>query len=380
MSKSFEQGPIRPPSESRSLLIRLTRNCNWNNCLFCGVYKGQTFSRRSVDEVKADIDVIAEIIEEARAGSRELGYEGQINQAVAQHFFNQNLPQSYLSVVAWLYYALGSVFIQDANNLILKADNLVEMLSYLNQKIEGITRITSYARSQTVARKTVEELTRIREAGLDRIHIGMESGSDQVLKLMKKGTSAANHIKAGQRAKAAGMEVSEYWMPGLGGRVLSEEHARESARVVNAINPDFVRLRSTRTPEQLPLYDLVGTGEFLPLTDDEMIAEIRIFIEKLDGIDTFIASDHIMNLLQDVEGFLPRDKDFMLEAIDRYLDLDKQERNRYRLGRRMGLLNGVADMALPEVMVRVDATMAKLQNQYPGRLDQILQDLTDKFI
>ena len=380
MTLSFEQGPIRPPSEAHSLLLRFTRNCNWNQCRFCSVYKGRTFSRRTVEEVKADIDTVAEIMEDAKAVSFKMGYAGQVNQAVAHHFFDRNLPQSYLSVVAWMYYHTGSVFIQDANNLVLKADQLVEMLKYLHEKIPGISRVTSYARSQTAGRKTPEELAAIRQAGLDRIHVGMESGDDQTLKFMKKGVTADMHIKAGRMIREAGMELSEYYMPGLGGRERSREHAVESARVLNEVNPHFIRLRTLRVPEHIPLHEEVSKGEFHLMTDDEVIEEIRLFIDHLDGIESFVASDHMMNLLQDVEGRLPRDKAHMLETVDRYLDLDTDNRLHYRLGRRMGLYHGVADMARPDLFDRVSETMDKLRVQYPDRLELVVAELANRMI
>ncbi|MEW5725595.1 MAG: radical SAM protein [Thermodesulfobacteriota bacterium] len=377
---SFEQGPIRPPSEARSLLIRVTRNCNWNKCLFCPVYKKRTFSRRTVEEVKADIDTIAEMIQEVRATSWRLGFSGQVNQQVAACFFNQDLPQSYLSVAAWLYYGTGAVFLQDANNLILGADSLVEILEYLKEKIPGITRVTSYARSSTVARKTQEELDRIRAAGLDRIHIGLESGYDPLLRLMKKGVTAAAHVEAGRKAKKAGMELSEYYMPGLGGRARWREHALETAKALSAINPDFIRLRTLRVPDRIELYNLVQSGRFELLSDDEVVEEIRLFIEHLAGITSFVASDHIMNLLQDVEGYLPRDKEFMLETIDRYLNLDQEGRLHYRLGRRIGLYEGVADMARPELAVKVNQALDQIRSQYPGGLEPVLDELANRMV
>ena len=377
---SFEQGPIRPPSEAQSLLLRFTRNCSWNQCLFCPVYKGRKFSRRTVDEVKKDIDIVSEIIEEVKAASWKMGFSGQITGQVAQSFFHGDHPQSALSVVAWLYYGTGAVFIQDANNLILQTDQLVEMLEYLHQKISGITRVTSYARSQTAARKTVEELTAIRKAGLNRIHVGMESGSDNVLKFMKKGVTGAAHIDAGKKIKAAGMELSEYWMPGLGGKALSNEHALESARVLSEINPDFIRLRTLRVPEQIPLYEKLVSGEFEIQGDDDNVHEIRLFIENLNNITSYVASDHMMNLLQDVEGRLPRDKDFMLAAVDRYLELDDDQRLRYRLGRRMGLFHGAADMARLDLMSKVEETYSDLEARYPGRMEEVLAELANRTI
>jgi radical SAM superfamily enzyme YgiQ (UPF0313 family) len=282
MSKplSFEQGPIRPPSEAHSLLLRFTRNCSWNKCLFCPVYKNRKFSRRSVDEVKADIDIAAEMIDHIKEVSWKMGASGRVTREVAQAFFNEELPQSHLSVVAWMYYQTGAVFLQDANNLILATDKLVQMLEYLHEKIQGITRVTSYSRSATVARKTQEELIRIREAGLNRIHIGLESGCDPVLDFMRKGVTGEVHIQAGQKIKAAGMELSEYYMPGLGGREHWKEHAIESAKVINAIDPDFIRLRTLRIPDRTDLYPKLVNGDFQMLTDDEVVEEIRLFYRE----------------------------------------------------------------------------------------------------
>ena len=114
---------------------------------------------------------------------------------------------------------------------------------------------------------------------------------------MNKGVTAEQQIEAGRKAREAGMELSEYWMPGLGGRKYTREHALESARVLNAVNPDFIRLRSLRAPERIPLHQKLVSGEFEQLSDDEVIEEIRLFIENLDGITSFVASDHMMNLL-----------------------------------------------------------------------------------
>ncbi|MEW6262947.1 MAG: radical SAM protein [Thermodesulfobacteriota bacterium] len=377
---SFEQGPIRPPSEAASLLLRFTRNCSWNHCLFCPVYKNSRFSRRPVEEIKNDIDTVAEIINEIKSVSWRLGRGDRIDQAVVSQFNASTHSQSYISVLAWLYHGTGAVFLQDANNLVLETEDLVELLEYLLQKIPGITRVTSYARSQTAARKSLEELTRIRKAGLDRIHIGLESGSDNVLKFMKKGVTAQAHVEAGTKIKAAGIELSEYYMPGLGGRAWWREHALETARVLNAINPDFIRLRTLRVPDRIPLYQKVEAGEFELMSDDEVVEEIRLFIEHLDGITSFVASDHIMNLLQDVEGYLPRDKDFMIEAVDRYLALNAADRLRYRVGRRIGLYHGVADMARPDLAGKVDGMIDRWQIKAPEDLELYLAELANRMV
>lgn len=376
---SFEQGPIRPPSEARSLLLRVTRSCSWNKCQFCSVYKSNKFERRTVDEVKADIDTVVEMINSVKAVSWKMGLSGQITSQLAQHFFDRpGYSQSFLSVVAWLYYATHAVFLQDANNLILDPDKLVAMLEYLNEMIPGISRITTYSRSQTAARKSVEDLKRIRAAGLNRVHVGLESGSDKVLKFMKKGVNAEGHIKGGRNVIEAGMELSEYYMPGLGGRELWKEHSFETARVLNAINPHFIRLRTLHVGQQLPLYQQVQSGEFELRTPEEIVEEIKLFIENLEGITSYVASDHIGNMLQDVEGQLPQDKQRMLDAIDRFLDLESDERLHYHVGRVMGVYNGVPDMALPRARQKVEETIDRLKNQYKGGLDDVLIQIHDR--
>jgi len=132
--------------------------------------------------------------------------------------------------------------------------------------------------------------------------VGLESGYDPLLKLMKKGVTGAQHIEAGKKILEAGMELSEYVMPGLGGQTMWKEHAVETARVLNQINPDFIRLRSLRMPDAAPLKEKVISGEFIMQTDDMVAEEIKLFIETLEGINSAITSDHIMNLLKRLLG------------------------------------------------------------------------------
>ncbi|RLB09562.1 MAG: radical SAM protein, partial [Deltaproteobacteria bacterium] len=251
---SFELGPIRPPNEARSLLLRFTRNCPWNQCLFCPAYKGKKFSLRSVDEIKKDIQAARDIADEIKEISWRLGYSGEVNDEVISYIFARaDYNECYRMVAVWLYYGTGACFLQDADNLLMKTDDLVEALLFLREKFPEITRITTYSRARTVVRKSVESLKRIREAGLDRVHIGLESGYDPVFKFMRKGVSAAQHIEAGRKLIEAGMELSEYVMPGLGGQRWWREHAIETAKVLNQINPHFIRLRSLRIPKRVPL-------------------------------------------------------------------------------------------------------------------------------
>ena len=187
-----EQGVIRPPSEARSLLVRVTRNCPWNQCVFCPAYKGVKFSRRPVAEVKEDIDAMAK------------SYGKQANM-------------------------IETAFLQDADSLILKTDQVLEILRYIKERFPNLERITTYARATTLKRKSVEEFVQLKEAGLTRIHAGLESGSEKVLKMIKKGITPEDILEAGRIVMEAGISLSEYIMPGVGGRTLSEEHARGTA-------------------------------------------------------------------------------------------------------------------------------------------------------
>ncbi len=374
-SLTFEQGPIRPPNEARSLLLRITRNCPWNQCLFCPVYKKRKFSLRSVEEIEEDIQTIRDIADDIKALSWESGCKGIVNdQVVSGIFGSPRYSDSYRSVAMWLYYGTGACFLQDADNLIMKTADLVKVLHSLRTKLPEITRVTTYTRSRTALRKSVDSLKAIREAGLDRVHAGLESGYDPLLKLMRKGVSGTQQVEAGKKMVAAGLELSEYVMPGLGGQEMWREHAVETARVLNQINPHFIRLRSLRVPQRVPLYQKLVEGSFTMQTDDMLAEEIRVFIETLDGITSTVTSDHIMNLLEDVSGRLPEDKERMLKAIRDYQSLPDDERLIYRVGRRGGAYRSTQDLK------RDPVTYEKLKNLVMSMEEKGGMESVEKFI
>ena len=150
----------------------------------------------------------------------------------------------------------------------------VQVLRHLTETFPQIKRITSYARSHTIARIKDADLARMKAAGLNRIHVGLESGSDSILAMIKKGSDKEKHILAGQKVKKASIELSEYYMPGLGGKRLSREHALETADALNRINPDFIRLRTLALPENIALFEAVQTGALTPMNDVEIAEEI----------------------------------------------------------------------------------------------------------
>lgn len=380
---TFEQGPIRPPSEAKSFLLRITRNCPWNQCLFCPIYKNRKFSLRSVEEIKQDIRTAKEMAGDIKGISFGLGCGGKITSQVINEILNRSgYSDSYRSIAVWLYYGTGACFLQDADNLVMKTKDLVEVLSFLRETFPEISRVTTYARSRTIIRKSVDSLKEIRRAGLDRIHVGLESGYDPVLKLVKKGVTGEKHVEAGRKVIEAGMELSEYVMPGLGGQEMWREHAIETARVLNRINPHFIRIRSLRIPERVPLISKVRAGEFTKQTDDMLAEEVRLFIENLEGITSIVTSDHIMNLLEEVTGKLPEDKENMLQVIEKYQKLSEEERLIYRVGRRGGAYRSTDDLERdPDTRRKIESLVNQVRKEKgkPG-IDHLINEMVDQYV
>lgn len=378
----IEQGPIRPPSEARSLLLRVTRNCSWNRCGFCHIYKGNRFSLRTVQEVRRDIDAVKGIVDGLKSDSWRQGCGGDITPGIIRTALKNlhRYPEGTRSVLLWLHNGAKNVFLQDADNLVHKTANLAAMLAYLKEAFPSVERITTYTRAKTAARKSVEDLLELRQAGLSRIHTGLESGCDPVLEMADKGVTARELVDAGRKVKASGIELSEYIMPGLGGRRMWREHAVETARVLNQIDPDFIRLRTLKVLDIMPLAGKVASGELELMTDDEIVLELRLLLENLDGIHSRITSDHILNLLEEIDGRLPEDREKMLEVIDRYLGLPGPERDNFRLGRRASFYRTLDDMDNPELRARVDQIMERIRSRPPGDLDAALSEIMESFI
>jgi radical SAM superfamily enzyme YgiQ (UPF0313 family) len=378
----FEQGPIRPPSEAYSLLLRVTRNCPWNRCEFCHTYKEEKFSVRTAEEVKEDIDVVQEIVSEIRALSWKYGFGGELTVPLVNRILQDPKHDSdgFRTVALWLYNGGSNVFLQDGDNLTLRTGELVEILKYLKKTFPSVERVTTYARAKTVSRKTVEDLQALRFAGLSRIHIGLETGYDPLLQYVKKGVTALEHIEAGRRVKESGISLSEYVILGLGGKGMWREHAVETAKVLNQIDPNFIRVRTLKVLKTMLLFQKIEKGEFMLMNDNEVIEEERLLIEHLEGITSTFVSDHIMNVLQEVEGKLPEEKEKMLNLIDRYLSLPKEETDNFRLGRRVGVYQSVEDLSKPELRNQVERVIQQIEAKRPGDLEEILSELTEAFI
>ncbi len=309
MSMQPTVGPIRPPSEAHSLLIRATKNCPWNRCEFCSASKGERFELRAVEEVKEDILAARRRVDDIQRWAEQTGLVDRIGDVARQNG------------ILWLENdGVRSAFLQDSNTVIMKTEQLVEIVEFLCEIFPTLERVCSYARGKTVFRKKPEELRRLREAGLSRLHIGLETGDDELLAYVQKGATADEMVQAGRKAIEAGFELSEYVMPGLGGRERWEQHAKNSARVLNEVNPRFIRLRTLRLSQGTPLYEKAKRGEFHINSIEGVLIEIRRFIEDLDVTSELITSDFASNFFMgEVDGKLPEDKEKLLKSIDQAL-------------------------------------------------------------
>jgi radical SAM superfamily enzyme YgiQ (UPF0313 family) len=373
--ESLELGPIRPPSEAFSLLVRATRNCPWNRCKFCPIYKGAKFQLRSVDEVKKDIDAARairdRIVEMAAKSGRDV-------RETAAMVAGSSPSDAYRNVALWLYAGGENAFLQDANTLIMKTPDLVEVIKYLRETFPGIKRITSYARAKTAARKTEAELVALREAGLSRLHIGLESGYDPVLQFLDKGTTAADNIAGGKRVVASGISLCAYVMLGVGGKKWWREHALETARVLNEIDPDYIRVRTLTIQPRMLIYNDVVSGEFVRATDEEIVEEEKLLIENLTCHSQFV-SDHIINLLS-LEGKLPEDKGKMLAEIARFQALSPKDRDNYKLGRRLAVYNSLDDLADAGRYEEIEKAVKRLDGGKGGVSDEVLFSLMERYV
>ena len=286
---------IRPPSEYRSLLVRLTRGCKWNRCRFCGLYPylGEPiFSKRSVADVKHDIDLLKK---------RNLNSE--------------------------------TVFFGDADPLQIGLDEFIEIARYLRD-VFPVKRLTSYARVSTLWKLKKYAIQALARAGLNRVHIGLESGDEKTLNFHRKGQSPKMVQETTGWLKEAGIEVSFYVLLGMGGRENWQRHILGTARVINETEPNFVRIRrlwlyrgnSVFSDPECPLFEEIRAGAFTPQTPEASVLELKLLIEMLDDhLATFVVCDHQNNYVH-VSGVIKEDKKDMLAAIEEFLSLPQEDR------------------------------------------------------
>lgn len=281
----YDFPPYRPPSEASSALLRITRGCPWNHCTFCGMYKNKRYEPRPYGEIKSDIDQIQDIF-----------------------------PQAL------------TLFIGDSDSLL--HDDILRIIKEIKRTFPVLKRITAYARSQTLIRKSSQELLALKKAGLTRLHVGLESGDRTILKQIRKGATPEVMIKGGQRSRQAGLELCFYILCGIGGEPLWKQHADGTSEVINQVNPDFIRLRTISLVSNAPLFKYWKSGEFRMISPLSRLKETRRLIKKLDVLDCELASDHLTNYLwgaegiiyHGVDGYLPRDKEKMLKILSKAIE------------------------------------------------------------
>lgn len=282
---TYDFPPYRPPNEAESALIRITRGCPWNRCAFCFMYKDIRFETKPLEEVRKDVNTARQI-----------------------------------------YKSADSIFLGDSDNLTHK--ELPEIVKHIRKTFPEAKRITTYARAKTIIKRKMGFLTDVRKAGLDRLHIGLESGDEVVLDGLCKGAKPEEMVEAGLRARQAGFEVSFYVLSGAGGRNRWKEHAINSARVLNAVKPDFIRLRTLTLKKGTPLKKKLESGEFEITPPLERLKEVRLFVENLAVNKCYLASDHVTNYLwaggtavyMGITGNLPEDKKTMLQMVDKAIE------------------------------------------------------------
>ncbi len=317
----FETPPFRPPSEAQSLLVRATRNCPWNRCAFCyGIHwNRQKLELRPAEDIKQDIRNMKALADEIIAWAEQNNYRDQIERVAASNG------------ILWLTNeGVKTAFIGDSDSLIMKTPELLEVVEFMHRTFPTLERVTSYARAKTVLSKTPDELAQLRQAGLTRLHLGLETGDDELLKFIDKGATTEEMIEAGKRVNAAGISLSEYVILGMGGRDKWEQHARGTARVLNAIDPAFIRVRTLIVFPGTPLQEAIDRGEFHQISAEEVLREERLLIELLEVNSEFV-SDHVSNYLP-INGKLPESKAEMLEQIDTVLAVSASP-NKLRLWR-----------------------------------------------
>lgn len=285
-----DQIVIRPPVEAYSVLIPVTGGCAWNKCKFCGTYKGvygvtQDYAIRSLEDVKKDIDKYA-----------ESNYHG--------------FP----------------VFLAGGSPTSAPTDYLVDIVKYVRVKLRNVPRISCYAKSLDILRKSDDELKALANAGLDIVYMGLESGSNTILRIMKKGTNAESMIKAGKRILNAGIMLSLYIILGLGSYKYSEEHVRETARVLTEINPTIFRFRTLNILPGTPLWDEWKSGDFKLLSPVENLKEEREIIAKLgENVTSQVFNDHVSNYCAIESSNIQEDREKFIITLDSYINNPKMQ-------------------------------------------------------
>jgi len=272
------QGNIfRPPSEAHSILLQITTGCSHNKCTFCGMYKESRFSVKDDRTIMADIDF------------------------AAAHCRRQD-----------------RLFLCDGDALIISQERLINILSAIRSKLPWVTRIGTYANTKSIKRKSLEQLRELHDNGLQIAYMGLESGDDVTLDKINKGADAARMIDMGKKVRAAGIKLSITVLLGIAGKARSHIHARETGRVLSAIDPEYVGALSLMLTPGTPLFEAADSGNFILPTPAEMLEELAIMLANTELSDGYFHANHASNYLP-IKAKLPQDKAATFELINKAL-------------------------------------------------------------
>ncbi|MBU3199588.1 radical SAM protein [Clostridium estertheticum] len=273
----YEGIVYRPPSEAYSLIVQVTIGCSHNGCTFCGMYKDKKFRVRELKNIISDLE------------------QAKLDYGVVKR-----------------------IFLADGDALVLKTSELKIILLKIKELFPGCERVGVYATPNDILAKSVEDLSMLKALGIGILYLGVESGSDEILKSIHKGVTAQNLIRAGRKVKESGIKLSTTLISGIGGRDKISENAIESAKLISAINPDYVGFLTLMLESGTHIYKDIQNDIFHVLTPEEVVQELREFLENVEVTNCIFRSNHASNYIS-LSGTLPVDKDKLLSDIDRTL-------------------------------------------------------------
>jgi radical SAM superfamily enzyme YgiQ (UPF0313 family) len=277
-SIKYNEPLFRPPAEANSAIIQATIGCSWNKCAFCEMYTSKTFRIKKFTDLQTDIALLAKY-----------------------------------------YQGVKKIFLADGNAFVLSANHLIPILQEINSKFGKLQRISSYALPKDIASKTVTELKEIRDLGLKLLYVGIESGDDELLKRIHKSETFNSSVDGLLKAQEAGIDVSIMVLNGLGGKTYSEQHAMNTAKLINQTSPKFLSSLTLSFPFGQDHYKKKFEGVYIPQTIVELAKELKLFIGQLEIQNSIFRSDHVSNNLV-LKGILSRDKEELINLIDHAID------------------------------------------------------------
>jgi len=274
----YEGSIFRPPSEANSLILQVTIGCSHNKCTFCGTYLEKKFRIKTFEEIKADVDTVYPYFKD-----------------------------------------IDRIFLADGNALIIPTNNLLRIIKFLYSKFPMLQRVGTYACPSDLLKKSENELQKLRKAGLGIIYLGLESGSDKILKRVRKGALSKHMVQGAKKVKAVGIKLSVIMILGLGGKADSVEHAEQSGKILSEMNPDYIGALTLMVVNGTEIYDDVQEGKMELLGPAEVFRELKILIENINVTNSIFRANHASNYIP-IGGTLPKDKTKILKKLDKILE------------------------------------------------------------